>query len=166
MPGIALALNCNLHIRSKDGDRWVCADDFFLGPFTTVMAPEELLVEVGIPTFAAHTGMSYQQISRQRGSQYLAGVAVIVTLDADGKCAQARIVCMNVGEVPMVAQKASAMLKGQAPAPELLKEAARYAADNEIDPGSDVHATAEYRRHATGVLAERALALAFERARL
>jgi CO/xanthine dehydrogenase FAD-binding subunit len=56
------------------------------------------------------------------------------------------------------------MLIGQTPTPEALRAAAEKAADDEIDPGSDIHASAEYRRHLSKVLARRTLTQAFERA--
>jgi aerobic carbon-monoxide dehydrogenase medium subunit len=49
LPGVAVALNARFHIRSKNAERWVTADDFFMGPFTTVIEPQEMLVEVAIP---------------------------------------------------------------------------------------------------------------------
>jgi len=56
------------------------------------------------------------------------------------------------------------MLVGQAPTPEAIRAAAEKAASDEIDPGSDIHASAEYRRHLAKVLARRALTQAFDRA--
>jgi CO/xanthine dehydrogenase FAD-binding subunit len=56
------------------------------------------------------------------------------------------------------------MLVGQAPTPDAIRAAAETAASTDIDPGSDIHASAEYRRHLSKVLARRALTQAFERA--
>jgi CO/xanthine dehydrogenase FAD-binding subunit len=56
------------------------------------------------------------------------------------------------------------MLKGQSPTPELIRAACETAASAEMDPGGDIHATAEYRRHLAKVLGRRALQKAFERA--
>ena len=96
---------------------------------------------------------------------FLAGVAVLVTLDERGQCEQARLVFLSVGDGPVDARQAAEMLVGQAPTPELIQAAAETAASDDIDPGGDIHASAEYRRHLSKVLARRALTQAFDRAR-
>ncbi len=160
----AIALNGRFRLRSQAGQRWVPADEFFVGLFTTVLEPDELLVEVALPPMPPRSGWSFQQITRRHHDFCLAGVAVLVTLDEQGKCQQARLVFLSVGDGPVDARQAAEMLVGQAPTPEAIRAAAEKAANDEIDPGSDIHASAEYRRHLSEVLARRALAQAFQRA--
>lgn len=163
LPGVAVALGTRFHVRSKSNDRWVDAQKFFAGPFTTVMEPQEMLVEVTLPALPPRSGSSYQQVSRQRGSQAQLGVAVFVTLDERNRCKDARIVVICVGETPVLAHQACQMLVGQSPSAELYRAAGQMVASKEIDPGTDIHATADYRRHVADVLVRRALASAFER---
>ena len=161
---VTMALNGRLRLRSQAKERWVPADEFFVGLFTTVLEPDELLVEVALPAMPPRSGGAFLQITRRHHDFCIAGVAVLVTLDDKGQCEQARLVFLSAGDGPVNARQAAEMLIGQAPTPEAIRAAAKKAADGEIDPGSDIHASAEYRRHLAQVLARRALTQAFDRA--
>ena len=76
------------------------------------------------------------------------------------------MVFLSVGEGPVVAHQAGEMLKNQTLSRESMRKAAETAAQLDIDPGSDIHASAEYRRHLAEVLAFRALVKAYDRARM
>ena len=162
---VSIALNARFRLRSQAGERWVPADEFFVGLFTTVLEPDELLVEIALPPMPPRSGWSFLQITRRHHDFCIAGVAVLVTLNDRGQCEQARMVFLSAGDGPVIARQAAEMLKGHAPSPELIQAAAEKAARDEIDPGSDIHASAEYRRHLARVLARRALTQAFERAK-
>jgi CO/xanthine dehydrogenase FAD-binding subunit len=161
---VNIALNARFRLRSQAGERWVPADEFFVGLFTTVLEPDELLVEIALPAMPPRSGWSFLEITRRHHDFCIAGVAVLVTLDEKGRCEQARLVFLSAGDGPVIARQAAEMLVGQAPTPELIRAAAEKAAADEIDPGSDIHASAEYRRHLSKVLARRTLTQAFERA--
>jgi carbon-monoxide dehydrogenase medium subunit len=164
LPAVVLALNARLKIAKKGSERWVSVEEFFLGPFMTVIEPEEILSEIAIPPLPDHTGSSYHQQSRQRGGYAMAAVAAVVTLDDAGKCKQVRMVTVGVGDTSILSKEAPKMLIGQKPTAELIKAVADRVTTTEIDPGSDIHATADYRRHLTHVMIVRALTDAFERA--
>jgi carbon-monoxide dehydrogenase medium subunit len=89
----------------------------------------------------------------------------VVTLDQDDRCQRARLVFFSVGDGPVIAQRAADLLRGQELTLESMRAAAETAAKLDIDPGSDIHASADYRRHLAGVLAYRALEKAYKRAR-
>ena len=164
LPGLAVALNARFLVKSKTNEYWTEADDFFIGPFGTVIQPDEMLVEVALPALPQRSGACYQQVSRQKGSQALVGVAVFVVLDEKGRCQKANIAMLCVGERPILAREAAKVLVGQLPVAEAISAAADIAANKEIDPGTDIHATQEYRRYVAAVLVQRALAEAFKRA--
>ena len=164
LAAVSVALNGRFRLRSPKGERWVPAQDFFVGLFSTVLEPDELLVEVALPSLPARTGWSILEVARRRHDFALVGVVAVVTLDGKGVCQQARMVFLSAGDRPMVAHRAADVLAGQAPTPEALRAAAELAASDEIDPSSDIHATAEFRRHLAKVLAGRALAQACRRA--
>jgi CO/xanthine dehydrogenase FAD-binding subunit len=88
-----------------------------------------------------------------------------VTLNRKDECEQARLVFLSAGDGPVDARQAAGALAGHEPTTEAIRTAAEIAARDEIDPGSDIHASAEFRRHLAAVLAERTLTQAFERAR-
>lgn len=168
LPAVSLALNARFRLRSPAGERWVSADDFFVGFFTTALEPGELLVEIALPPMPhsrnGRSGWSFQEIARRHGDYALVGVAALVTLDDRDRCQQARLVFLSVGEGPVEAHQAAEVLKGQRPTPEAIRAASETAANADIDPGSDIHASAEFRRHLAKVLARRALTQAFQRA--
>jgi carbon-monoxide dehydrogenase medium subunit len=164
LPAIAKVLDANLKVLKKGSERWVKAEDFFIGPFMTVLEPEEILAEVVLPGLPSRTGSSYQQVSRQRGGYAQAAVASVVTLDEDGRCTRARMVMISVADTALLSEAAPRLLVGQKPTPEAIRAVAEEAAGKEIDPGTDVHATADYRRHLARVLVERSLTEAFARA--
>jgi carbon-monoxide dehydrogenase medium subunit len=163
LPAVTLALNARYHVRNKNGDRWVECNEFFLGPFTTALEPEDLLIEVEIPALPAHTGTSYQQMARQAGAQALVGVAAVVTLDGK-KVSAARITLLSVGETPVLAAGTGESLIGKELTADAVAAAAEIAATTDTDPGGDIHCSPEYRRHLIRVLVGRALTAAGERA--
>ncbi len=164
LPAVVLTLNASMKIMKKGSERVVCAEDFFLGPFMTVIEPDEMLAEVVLPPLPKGSACSYQQVSRQRGGYALSAAASVVTLDAGGRCADVRMTLVSVATVPVLSKEAQRILVGQKPTPQAIEAVAEAAVKNEIDPATDVHATAEYRRHLTRVLIVRSLTQAFARA--
>ena len=124
-----------------------------------------MLYEVSIPPLAPRTGASYQQVARQRGGYAQAAAISVVSLAEDGRCKDVRLVLFSVGETPILSGSAAKMLVGQEATPDLVAEVARTVAKDEVDPGSDLHGSAEYRHHLVEVLSERSLTQAFERAK-
>jgi aerobic carbon-monoxide dehydrogenase medium subunit len=166
LPSISLVLNASLKILKKGGERWVPAEEFFMGPFTSVLEPDELLAETLLPPLPPHTGSSYKQVARQRGGYALAAVASVVSLDESGKCRMVRMSLVSVGDTPALSKMAPKILTGQKFTPEVVEEVANKVAASEIDPGTDLHATADYRRHLVRVLVARSLTEAYARAAL
>jgi CO/xanthine dehydrogenase FAD-binding subunit len=164
LPAVSVAMSARFRIRNQAGERWVPADEFFIGFFTTVMQPDDLLVEIALPSLPPRSGYSFQEIARRHGDYALVGAAAIVALDHKDQCQQARLVFLSVGEGPVEAHQAAETLQGQAPTPEAVEAAAEAAASADVDPGSDIHASADYRRHLVKVLARQSLTQAFERA--
>ena len=162
----SVALRGRFRLRRGTAERWVPASDFFVGLFTTVMEPDEVLVEVALPPRPQRSGWSFLEVARRHHDFALVGVAAEVTLDRSGRCEEARLVFFSVGDRPIEAYQAEALLKGQVPTPEVLREAAEAAGDLDLDPKSDINASAEYRRHLAKVLGRRALTEAFERVTL
>ena len=164
LPVVALALGARVRLQSAAGERWLTAGEFFQGTFTTAIRPDEILVEVALPRSAARTGAAFVEVARRRGDYAMAGVAAVVTLDASKKCREAKLVYLNLGDGPVDAPKAAEALRGQAASPSGIDEAAQVAAEQEIDPLGNVHASPAYQRHLARVVTRRALATAFERA--
>ncbi|HKZ70825.1 MAG TPA: xanthine dehydrogenase family protein subunit M [Anaerolineales bacterium] len=164
LPVVVVALGARLKIQSNRDSRWVAAADFFKGLFTVDLAADEMLTEIVLPALPLRTGTAFVEFARRRGDYALMGVAAVVTLDEKGMCQDGRLVFLNAGEGPLNAKQASGMLRGQMLSPKLIDESATLAAQNEIQPMGNVHASAEYQRHLAKVLAKRALKTALERA--
>jgi carbon-monoxide dehydrogenase medium subunit len=164
LPVVALALQVRFRLQSGSGERWVEADDFFTGLMTTDLAPDEILAEIELPPMPPRTGWSFQEIARRHGDYAQVGLAALVTLDEAGACHRARLVYLSVGEVPVVARQAAAALESDGLSPQTIEEAAVIAAEKEIEPTGDIHASADFKRHLARVLTVRALTEAHHRA--
>jgi CO/xanthine dehydrogenase FAD-binding subunit len=164
LPAVMLALDATIIATSRAGTRTIPASDFFVGLFSTALEPGELVTEIRIPPAAPRSGYAFQEISRRHGDFALAGVAAAVEIDDRGRCTAARIALFGVGDRPMSAARAESALAGHAPSAESIAAAADAAATHDIDPSSDIHASARYRRHLANVLTRRTLERAFERA--
>ena len=164
LPAVMVALDARFVLRSRTASRTVLAHDFYTGLLTTVLGPDELLTEIRIPPRPARAGSAFMELARRHGDFALVGVAVELALDQRGACASARIALLSVGDGPVLAAKAMAVLAGGIPHAASIEEAARIAAETDVDPPADIHASSAYRRHLVRVLVGRALTQAAERA--
>lgn len=165
LPVVALALGARMRAQSKSGERWIEAREFFTGLFSTALQTDEFLVEVEFPLAQANTGYAFIELARRHGDYAMAGVGAALTLSAEGTCESARLVYLNVGDGPVDAVQAAASLQGQRPDEAAFKAAAQIASLQDMQPFGNLHASADYQRHLSGILTERALAKAYERAR-
>ena len=152
-----------MRLKSSSGEREVAASAFFQGLLTTDVAPDEMLVDIEYPKPQSRSGACFMEVARRRGDFAIAGVAAIVTLDVGDACAGVRLALCGVGETPVDASEAVTFLVGQPCADAPLKAAAA-AVEAVVDPSGNVHATADYQKHLAGVLTQRALRTAYQRA--
>ncbi len=162
---VTTALEARFKIQNQEGERWVPVDDFFVGLLMTVLEPEELLVEIEFPGLPARSGWSLKEVARRPHDFALIGVVAVMTLDKKDRCQAAKLVYLSAGDGPVSAVEAADLLKGQEITEDLITAAAEKAATDEIDPGSDIHATDDFRRHLANVLTRRALLEAYQRAK-
>jgi aerobic carbon-monoxide dehydrogenase medium subunit len=157
LPAVMLALEARLHLRSTTGARVLPADEFYTGLFSTALEATELLVAIEIDPSPPGTRWGFDEIARRHGDFALMGVAAGLALDAAGRIAVARLAYVNAGGGPIRARAAESALIGQVPNDDAWAAAAA-AADHDLDPPNDVHATSQYRRHLARVLTRRVLA--------
>jgi carbon-monoxide dehydrogenase medium subunit len=160
---LALALDAELDLVGPGGTRTVPAAEFLISYFTTALEPTELVTGVRLQVPNGRSGSCFLELARRHGDFAIAGVGALVTLEGDGSVADARIALIGVGERAVRVDAAEQVLRGRRPTDDVFTEAAA-AVQAELDPNSDVHATADYRRHVAGVLVRRALATAVGRA--
>jgi carbon-monoxide dehydrogenase medium subunit len=165
LPAVMVALQATIVLQGPGGERRVPAEQFFTGLFATALEPGELLVAVELPPMPARSGWAFLEMARRHGDYALVGVAVLLALNEAGRCAQARIALLSVGERPVLATRAMARLSGQVLDDDTVREAAELAGGDDIDPPSDIHASAAYRRQLARVLTRRALERSVARAR-
>ena len=164
LPVITMALGARFYLRNVGGERWISAEDFFQGLFTTALTPEEILVEVELPPLPLRTGWAFMEIARRRGDYAMMGVAALLTLDEGNVCRNARLVYLGAGGGPVDAKQAAMLLQGEVIGDAVIEAAAAMASEREIDPWGSVHATPPYQRHLAHVLTRRSLKQALERA--
>lgn len=163
LPSVMCALDAVFHMTGPEGEREVAANDFYMGMFAVDLEAEEILTAISIPAMNPKSGHSFLEIARRHGDYALAGVAVIVDQDKKGICTNARIVYLSVGDAPVTAENSADVLQGKKVDKALIAEAAKTAAEEDVEPEGDIHASAEYRQHLTEVLTRRALETAFSR---
>ena len=163
LPCVMVALDARLVARSRSRERTIAADGFFQTVFTTALEPTEILVGVSVPALPSRTGWGFEELARRHGDFAIVGVAALLSLGTDGAITSARLAYAGVADRPLRARSAEQALVGEKPSPAAFEAAARLAAQ-EIDPPSDLHATADYRRTVAGVLTRRALVAAQTRA--
>ena len=164
LPVLMLALNARLKAKNVSGERWIDAQGFFAGMFTTALEPDEILVEIELPFMPQQTGWSFMEVAPRAGDYALMGVAALVTLDESKKCKQAKLVYLNAGDGPVDAREAANMLQGETLTDALIDSAASVASGKEIDPYGNVHTSPEFQRHLAKVLTKKALKQAIQRA--
>jgi CO/xanthine dehydrogenase FAD-binding subunit len=163
LPAAAVALGAEMLIESKQGARTVPAADFFIGPLTSAVKPDELLVGVRWPGQKTHTASAWVELAMRHGDYALVGVAATVAVDLDGTCLLAELTCAGVGYRPIRLTAATEGLVGHPFTAARIAEAGKATAAS-VDPSSDSLASAAYKRRVVGVMAERALATAHNRA--
>ncbi len=148
-----LCLDARVTLASTRGSRTVNLEDFFTAPGQTVMADDELLVEIAVPTPPSPAAGCYlRHTTREEMDIAVAGAASFITLSPQNRqVTQARIALGAVAHTPIRARQAEACLLGKELTPDTIKEAAERAAV-EAEPISDIRASAEYRRHLVNVL--------------
>jgi CO/xanthine dehydrogenase FAD-binding subunit len=162
LPMMTLLLDAAIHVTSPKGRRTVAARDFFLGALSVALEPDELVTEVVFPKLPPGTGWAFEEVARRHGDFALAAIGVVLKVTG-GEIAEARIAIAGSDERAVRAGKAEALLRGRALESKLL-DAAGEAACACVTPNTDLHASADYRRHLVGVLTAKALTAAWERA--
>jgi len=162
-PAVLTALQGEVVVQGPRGRRTVEPAALFETYLTTSLAPDEVLIEVRLPAMAAGAGFAFEEFARRHGDFALAGIAAMIVRDG-ARCTTARLASAGAGPVPVRLRAAEEILERDGLGAAAIAAAAARAAEL-VDPDSDVHASADYRRHLTRVLTARALKRAVDRAR-
>jgi carbon-monoxide dehydrogenase medium subunit len=151
---LALLLDAEIVATGSQGSRIIAAGEFFEGLFTTALRPDELVTEVRFPGPAPRAAI--HEFARRQGDFAIVAAAAAVEI-GDGRLRSARIALGGVGDRPVRATEAEALLEGAPPREETFAEAGRAAAAP-LDPPSDIHGSSGYRKDLASALVRRALA--------
>jgi len=160
-PALAIALDATLVLEGPRGRRGVKADGFFVGPYATALADDEILVEIRVPALPNGTGWAYEKLKRKTGDWATAAAAVVLR-QAGGKVTHARIALTNVGPTALRATDAEKALLGQ-PLSDASIAAAATAARAVTDPAADLRGDVAYKTAMAGQMVQRAIRAAAAR---
>jgi carbon-monoxide dehydrogenase medium subunit len=160
LSAVCAAVGAQMVIRGVEGERVLGMNEFHRGPYRTAVEPAEMLVEIRVPV-SDGCGSAYEKVDRRVGDWAVAAAGASITL-ANGTIHRAGIALAAVG-ADVTSTDAEEALAGNPPSEELFADAARRAADA-CSPTTDQRGSAEYKRHVAGVLTERVLRRAAERA--
>jgi carbon-monoxide dehydrogenase medium subunit len=156
MPGIALTCEAELTIVGSAGTRIEKASAFFTAALQTTLEPDEILTEVHLPAWPAARHWAFKEFARRKGDFAMAGVALFYDLNGDGRAVNAHIGAIGISDCPIRLGTAEAALDGSVVDDRTIAAVAAVA-QSEIDPPSDIHAPAAYRRALVGTLLTRGL---------
>ena len=158
-----LALNASFALASKQGNRTIHADSFFLDKFKTVIKPDEVLTEIQIPLKEGRVGSAYRKVKKGSGGFAIAGAAAHVSVADDNAVSECRIAMTAVGPKPLRAPEAEQAFIGKTLEAVVLDNVAKLAVDAS-KPVTDVTASEEYRRKVLGILVKDTLEASYKRA--
>jgi carbon-monoxide dehydrogenase medium subunit len=161
MPGIAVTCEAEIVVMGKAGQRVIKAADFFLGPLTTALTADEIIVEIRLSLWPVGRRWGFQEFARRRGDFALAAAAVFYDRDKAGKASNAHVGVIGVADRPLRLANVEAVLNG-ATIDEAVIAKADAAASAAVNPDDDIHASRAYRKSLTGTMVERALKMAAE----
>jgi len=161
LSAVCSAVKAQAVIRGAGGERLVGMEEFHIGPYVTAVGDGEMLTEVRIP-LRSGGGSAHEKVERRAGDWAIAAASAALWLD-NGKIVDAGIALSAVGLTTIHVTRAEELLRGKAPSAELFAQAGSIAS-KDCSPSSDGRGPVDYKRHLAGVLTQRALIRAAERA--
>ena len=155
-PAVALALDATIEALSPRGQRTIPAAEFFTGIWTTALEPDELLTGVSFPSATGQQGFAIEEFARRSGDFAVAGAAVAVGLDPDGRISRSAIGLFGLGPTALRAAAAEAATPGAAASDIDAAEIGRAAVADLDSVPSDLHGTADYRKKVGAAMVARA----------
>jgi carbon-monoxide dehydrogenase medium subunit len=160
-PAVLTALDGEVVARGPKGERTLSSGSLFETYLTTTLAPDEILTEVRLPTMPEGAGWAFEELARRHGDFAIVGIAAAVW--RRGGRVTARLATAGAGGTPRRLRAAEEIVERDGLGAAAIEAAGRRASEL-VEPDADIHASADYRRHLAGVLTERALKRAAERA--
>lgn len=154
MPALLLALDAIITAISKDGERTMPADDFFLGLYETALQPGEIIKSISFPKAAGARHFAFDELARRHGDYAMVGLAI--TAEAVMPLSNVRLAFFGIGDRAMRAKAVEDRLNGRAADDDKACQEA-IEAIKALPFNGDLNASAETKRHLATVLLSRAL---------
>jgi carbon-monoxide dehydrogenase medium subunit len=161
LSAVCSAIKAQVVIRGVTGERVIAMEDFHVGPFTTAVGASEMLTEIRVP-LRPGAGSAHEKVERRAGDWAIAAASAAVWMNG-GTISDVGIALSAVGLTTVDLTRAGELLRGQAPSEELFAQAGEIASAD-CSPSADGRGPVDYKRHLAGVLTQRALRRATERA--
>lgn len=156
IPLVAVALGAKIELRGAKASREIAAEEFFRSAMQTAREANECLTEIIFPVWQGRVGVGFQEVAERQGDFAVVSACAQLEFDAGGVCRRAAVAVGGASPTPRRVPEAEKILVGS----KLDDKAAREAASRVaavLDPTTDGHATAEYRRRVAPALVERAI---------
>lgn len=163
LAAVAVAHRASVRVLGPSGERVVPAAELFVTHLTTSLEPGEVITAVELPVATPRTGSCFTEIARRAGDFALVEAAATLSLDEEGRCADARLVVGAVADRPIDVSDSARPLLGHPPADDAIRELAHAVAQG-VEVGPSSHAGVGYRRELVSVLVRRAIGAAAKRA--
>lgn len=163
LPCVLTALRGEIVLADVNGVEIVSPEEFFLTYMLTSLQPDQLVKEIRFPIIKPASGSAFVEVARRHGDFGLVEVAAVVDLSEEGSFSEVKLAIGGVNSIPTALEDVERLLFGKEPTEELFKEASDLTMEL-VEPESDLHGTAEYRRELSGTMVIRALKKATIRA--
>ena len=160
-PAAVLSLGAEVVAQGPNGSRTIAIDDFFVDLLTTSLEPDEVITQIRVPVAAPGSGSNYQKLANQASGYAIVGVAAVLSRDANGTCASARVGVTGAGPVAYRATQTEEALVGLTPDEAAIGAAAELVVEG-VELMDDLHASETYRRRVVKGLARRAIQAAWD----
>jgi carbon-monoxide dehydrogenase medium subunit len=161
LSAVCSAVKARIVIRGAAGERVVGMEDFHVGPFTTAVGAGEMLTEIRVP-LRPGAGSAHEKVERRAGDWAIAAASAAVWMNG-GTISDVGVALSAVGLTTVDLTRAAELMRGKAPSEELFAQAGEIASAD-CSPSADGRGPVDYKRHLAGVLTQRALRRATERA--
>jgi carbon-monoxide dehydrogenase medium subunit len=155
MTSVLALTDGSVAVSTPSGVQTIGWRDFFVGPLETSMSGPAVVTSAFFPALPERSGTAFAEVARRKGDYAVCGAGVVVTLDDDRRVTAVRASYVSVGLTPEVHDLTDAV--GGEPVDTADWAAAGALARTLVDPDTDIHASADYRRLLVGVLTERTL---------
>jgi carbon-monoxide dehydrogenase medium subunit len=155
IPAAILALDADIKVAGPNGDRWIKAEDFFLGLLMSVIEPDEIVTAVKVPVIEGEKTAYLKAAPRSSGFAVV-GVAARMTLDSAQTCSRIALGITGITDKAYRADRVEKMLTGKKLDARLIEQAAAESTHN-VDVIEDINGSSEYRTHLTHVYVARAI---------